>query len=193
MKKTLLIILSIFFIYVGISNVFAQNNHKKGEIMDTKDKKVLIAYFSWSGNTKYIAEKIHAQIGGDIFRIETLEPYPENYNETAYGVAKEQHDKNIHPELKSNGDVSKYDIIFVGTPAWWYTMAPAVMTFLENNDFSGKVIVPFITHGGGGKYTIAEDMGKLAKNADILTPFVVYEGGNSKTDNEISEWLKKLQ
>ena len=84
-------------------------------------------------------------------------------------------------------------ILFAGTPAWWYTMAPPVMTFLEENNFEGKVIVPFITHGGGGKYTIAQDMKKLAKTAKVLSPFVVYESGDSQTDKELSKWLESLK
>lgn len=156
------------------------------------DKKVLVSYFSWGGNTKLIAEKIHNQVGGDMFRIETAEPYPADYNETAYGVAKKQHEEGIKPELKDNGDVSGYDVVFVGTPAWWYTMAPAVKTFLSENDFNGKTIVPFITHGGGGKYTIADDMAKLANGAKVLTPFVVYENGDANTDKELADWLKNI-
>jgi len=70
-------------------------------------------------------------------------------------------------------------------------MAPAVMTFLENNDLEGKTIVPFITHGGGGKYQIKEDMEKLAKGAKVLNPLVIYERGNGQTDKEITDWLKK--
>ncbi len=155
-------------------------------------KKILTAYFSWGGNTKFIAEKINSQVGGDIFQIETAIDYPNDYNETAYGVAKEQHDKGLMPELKNNGDVSNYDVIFVGTPAWWYEMAPAVKTFLTKNKFNGKTIIPFITHGGGGKYTIAQDMGKLTQGSTVLEPFVVYEQGNSNTDKELAEWLKTL-
>lgn len=157
------------------------------------DKKILIAYFSWGGNTKSIAEKIHSQVGGDMFKIETAVPYPEDYNEAAYGVAKKQHEEGTKPELKDNGDVSEYDVIFVGTPAWWYEMAPAVKTFLSENNFEGKIIVPFITHGGGGKYTIAEDMSKFAKGAKVLSPFVVYGKGDSSTDSQIKEWLNKLK
>lgn len=188
MKKIIILILPILLIFAGLAYAVTQNN--KGDVMD--DKKVLVAYFSWGGNTKFIAEKIHSQVDGDIFRIETAVPYPEDYNEAAYGVAKKQHDENIHPELKDNGDVSEYDVIFVGTPAWWYTMAPAVMTFLEENSFEGKTIIPFITHGGGGKYTIAQDMAKLAKGAKVLEPLVIYERGNSETDKEITDWLKKI-
>lgn len=188
MKKLSYIILPILVLVAGIAFAVPKN----GGIMENTDKKVLIAYFSWGGNTKYIAEKIQTQTGGDIFRIETAVPYPTDYNEAAYGVAKKQHEEGTMPELKDNGDVSGYDIIFVGTPAWWYEMAPAVKTFLTQNNFEGKTIVPFITHGGGGKYTIAEDMGKLAKGSKVLTPLVIYERGNSESDKEIADWLKKL-
>ncbi len=95
-------------------------------------------------------------------------------------------------KLTDNGDVSDYDVIFIGTPAWWYEMAPSVKTFISNNNFEGKTIVPFITHGGGGKYHIAEDMGKMAKGSTVLTPFVVYGKGDLKTDKELSDWLKGL-
>lgn len=193
MKKLILIILPLLFLSAGLAfAVSASGNQsqttEKGEVMT---KKVLVSYFSWGGNTKHIAELIHSQTGGDMFSIEPVTPYPSDYNETAYGVAKEQKDKGIHPPIK-NKDISSYDVIFVGTPAWWYTMAPPVMTFLAENNFEGKTIIPFITHGGGGAYTIAADMGKLAKGAKVLTPFVVYERGDSNTAQKITEWLKEL-
>ena len=110
---------------------------------------------------------------------------------SASGNQSQTAEKGIHPPIK-NKDISSYDVIFVGTPAWWYTMAPPVMTFLAENNFEGKTIIPFITHGGGGAYTIAADMGKLAKGAKVLTPFVVYERGDSNTAQKITEWLKEL-
>jgi len=192
MRKLLFIVILIFVITAGATFAAIQiNKTNNGGFM--KDKKNLIAYFSWSGNTKSIAEKIHSQVGGDMFRIETAAPYPEDYNETAYGVAKDQHEKNIHPELKNNGNVSNYDVIFLGTPAWWYTMAPAVKTFLESNNFEEKTIVPFITHGGGGKYTIKEDIEGLTPGAKVLEPLVIYGKGNAQTDKEIVDWLKNNQ
>lgn len=157
------------------------------------DKKFLTAYFSWSGNTKSLAQKIHDQVGGDLFEIELAIPYEGDYKEIAYGIAKEQKEKGTRPPLKNHIDVSNYDVIFIGTPAWWYTMAPPVMTFLSESSFEGKTIVPFITHGGGGKYNIAEDMGKIASGAKILEPFVVYDKGDSKTLQEIIEWVKNLE
>ena len=83
MKKLLLFILPILLICTGCTFVKAEK--LQGGLMD---KKILIAYFSWGGNTKSIAEKIHNSVGGDMFRIETAVPYPEDYNEAAYGVAK---------------------------------------------------------------------------------------------------------
>ena len=154
MKKLLLILLPLLIICTCAGFVLAQNNKDEVTNMTLTDKKILVAYFSWGGNTKLIAEKIHTQVGGDIFRIEPVAPYPDDYQETAYGIAKEQKDKNIHPPIK-NTDVAPYDVIFVGTPAWWYTMAPPVMTFLEQNKFEGKTIIPFITHGGGGGYSVS--------------------------------------
>lgn len=191
MKKIWLIIFAIIIICAGVAYALNQSeqNKQQGEIMN---KKILVAYFSWSGNTKSVAEKIHSKVGGDIFRIEPVTPYPADYNETAYGIAKEQKEKGIHPPIK-NTDVSPYDVIFVGTPAWWYTMAPPVMTFLAENNFEGKTIVPFVTHGGGGSYTIDKDIAKLAKGSTVLSPFVVYGKGTSETDNDLTEWLSKIK
>lgn len=191
MKKMFLIFGLVIIAILSLVLVEEFNVQAKGE--KTMDKKILIAYFSWSGNTKHIAEEIQNRVGGDMFRIETATPYPNDYNETAYGVAKKQHDENIFPELKSKGDVSNYDVIFVGTPAWWYTMAPAVKTFLKENNFEGKTIVPFTTHGGGGGYHIPDDMAKLATGADVVkNQLVVYGKGNSGTSKEIDNWLNSL-
>ena len=189
------IILTILCFILGAGVVFSRQKKKMSskEYLGMTNKKILVAYFSFSGNTKAIAEKIHAQVGGDIFRIETKTPYPSDYDETAYGIAKEQHEKGIKPELKDNGDVSSYDIIFVGTPAWWYEMAPAVKTFLSKNNFESKIIIPFITHGGGGKYQIKEEIGKFAKGSIVKKPFVVYGKGTSSIDEDIEKWLDGLK
>lgn len=188
MKKLLLLMLPILILFTGCT--FANNNKPQGDLMN---EKILIAYFSWSGNTQYIAEKIYNKVGGDMFRIETAVPYPTDYNETAYGVAKKQHEEGTKPELKNKCDVSNYSVVFIGTPAWWYEMAPAVKTFLSENNFEGKTIIPFITHGGGGKYTIAEDMAKLAKGSKVLKPFVVAGYGDSNLQNDIDNWIKELK
>ena len=191
MKKILAILIPVVLIAGFSVYKIAANATTQPKLGGLMDKKVLVAYFSWSGNTKSVAEKIHSQVGGDIFKIEPVTPYPSDYNETAYGIAKEHKDKGIHPPIK-NTDVSSYDVIFVGTPAWWYTMAPPVMTFLSENNFEGKTIVPFVTHGGGGGYTIDKDMANLAKGAKVLSPFVVYGKGGASVDKDLAEWINKL-
>lgn len=156
-----------------------------------KSKKVLIAYFSWGGNTKTIAQKIQAKTNGDIFEIKPKKQYPSDYHQTTV-VAKNEIYNKVLPELNNNIDISLYDAIFVGTPAWWYTMAPAVMTFLLSNDFAGKTIVPFITHGGGGEYNIASQIKEFAKGSEVLSPFVVYNNGDANTDSKLDLWLNNL-
>lgn len=193
MKKILLIIFPVLiFTVAGIAYAISGNMNSKtqGGFMD---KKVLVAYFSWSGNTKYLAEQIHTLTGGDMFEIVTQTPYPSNYTETGNFV-KKQRDENYYPPLKNNIDVSRYDVIFVGTPAWWHTMAPPVKTFLTENNFNGKTIVPFISHGGGGKYMIAQEMEQLAKGSHVVqTPLLISGRGDSELPSQIQKWLNSIK
>ena len=154
------------------------------------NKKFLIAYYSYSGNTKRVAEKIQQLTNGDTFEIVPKKAYPDNYNDVV-NLAKDEKQKDIKPELTDNGNVKDYDIIFLGTPVWWYTMASPVKTFLSNNDFSGKTIVPFCTHGGGGASSTYIDMQKLAKGAKVTEGYTSYE--NSAKDSEIADWINKLK
>lgn len=154
------------------------------------NKKVLIAYYSYSRNTEKVAEKIQNLTNADIFKIVPKKEYPRNYNE-AVNLAQVEKEKNIKPELIDNGDIKDYDIIFIGTPVWWYTMSGPVKTFLSNNDFTGKTIIPFCTHGGGGAASTYSDMQNLAKGAKITEGYTSYE--NSAKDLEIADWIKKLK
>ena len=114
-------------------------------------KKLLIVYYSWSnGNTERIAKKLQSAAGGDLLKIDTAVPYSGSYDDVVDQGQREVK-RGYEPELKLLGvDVSGYDVIAVGTPTWWYTMAPAVKTFLHRNDFTGKTVVPFATSGSSG-------------------------------------------
>ena len=136
-------------------------------------KKILIAYYSYSGNTKNVAKIIQEETSGTLFEIEP----------------KEKAEKVI-PELKNQVDVSNYDIIFIGTPVWWYTFATPIRTFLSNNDFKGKTIVPFCTHGGGGASNTYKDMEEICRGAEFKKGFTSY--GNTATKQEIESWLKTV-
>ena len=112
-------------------------------------KRMLVVYYSWSnGNTEKVVEQLADACGADIERIETVEPYPDDYDETVEQGHREVNE-GFEPQVEPlEHDMADYDVIAVGTPTWWYTMAPAVKTLLAENDLSGKTVVPLMTNGG---------------------------------------------
>lgn len=158
------------------------------ETAQTPNSKVLIAYYSWSGNTQKVAEAIAEKTGGTLFRIETVEAYPTDYHATTEQAKKEIND-GYRPKLKDKvADISQYDTIFIGSPNWWGTIAPAVSTFLASYDLSGKKVIPFITHGSGGIQNTVKDLTTQCKGCIVTEdPWV---GFSSRTLG-ISSWLKK--
>ncbi len=190
MQKTGFILVGTIILVALIGVLFFNQKSLAKKEIDMSNKKVLIAYYSYSGNTKRVAEKIQQLTNGDIFEIVPKKAYPNNYNDVV-NLAKDEKQKDIKPELTDNGNVKDYDIIFLGTPVWWYTMASPVKTFISNNDFSGKTIVPFCTHGGGGASSTYIDMQKLAKGAKVTEGYTSYE--NSAKDSEIADWINKLK
>lgn len=125
--------------------------------------KTLTVYFSLTaGNTKRIAEKVHAAIGGDLLRLEPVKPYPANYSQVTI-QGEDEVKRGYKLELKPlNINLGDYDRIVIGTPTWWYKMSPVVFSFLSNNDFTGKTVIPFVTSAGWPGMVI-EDMSDLAK------------------------------
>ena len=99
--------------------------------------RTLTAYFSYTGRTAELAERIRELTGSDIFRIEAEEPYPRSYRDTIER-AKEEWQAGAFPPLAEDADVSAYDAIFLGFPDWCGTMPRPVFTFLRSHDFSGK-------------------------------------------------------
>lgn len=99
---------------------------------------VLVAYFSWSGNTRGIARLLHQKIGGELVEIEPATPYSEDYN-TCLEQAKRDQERAARPELKTHiADMTRYDVVFLGYPNWWATIPMPIASFLEQYDFSGK-------------------------------------------------------
>lgn len=110
---------------------------------EAADASVLIAYFSWSGNTAEMAAQIQKQTGGDLFEIVPVEPYPTDYSECGE-VALAERDSNARPEIQNLPEsIEQYDTIFIGYPIWWHTAPMIIGTFLENYDLSGVDIYPF--------------------------------------------------
>ena len=112
-------------------------------------KNMLVVYYTWSnGNTEKIAQQLADACGADLERIDTVVPYPKDYDATVQ-QAQDEVNAGFEPEIKSLAhDPADYDIIAVGTPVWWYTMAPAVKTFMGSIEWAGKTIVPFSTSAG---------------------------------------------
>lgn len=159
----------------------------------TSGGKILITYYSRNGNTREIANQIHRSVGGDIFEIQVVEPYPEDYEEVKK-IAMHEQASDLKPALKTKVEkIGSYDVIFVGTPIWWGTIAAPVKSFLLQYDLSGKTIVPFITHQGSGLGRSVADISKLCPKSTLLDGIAIW-GRNVKTaQNEVSEWLKNIK
>lgn len=150
---------------------------------------ILIAYFSWSGNTENAAEIIQGKTGADVIELNPVEPYSSNYNEVL-DQAQEDMNHDARPELANHVDnMEQYDTILLGYPNWWATIPMPIASFLEEYDFSGKTIIPFCSHGGGGFGQSITDISKLAPNSKIGEGLSIHYSGGSGLENDISDWL----
>ena len=166
------------------------NNDKNNK--DTTNKHILIAYFSYSGNTKVIANKIHEDVGGDIFEIKTVDPYPTDYN-AVVDQAKKENSENYRPKIATRVDnIDSYDVIFLGYPNWWITMPMPVFSFLEQYNLSGKTIIPFCTHEGSGLGKSVDDIKKTCPKSRILDGLAINDKDINNADKDISNWLNKI-
>ena len=119
------------------------------------------------GNTEVIAEYIKEITGADLFKVEPKAEYPSDYME-CIDVAKKELQKNARPEIiEILDDISDYDTIFIGFPNWWGTLPMPMFTQLEQLDFTGKTIKPFVTHEGSGFGTSEKDIKKLCRGGNI--------------------------
>ena len=152
---------------------------------------ILIAYYSWSGNTRKIAELIKRETGGTLFEIEPVQPYTTDYG-AVVAQAKEEIESGFRPELKAMPKITSYTVVFLGTPIWWHTMAPPLAAFIDLFDLENKTVVPFHTHGGGGVGSFEEDIAKMCPNSTVTNGFGAYERGGSETIAQIDSWLSSI-
>ncbi len=180
------------------------------------DSNILIAYFTWADNTKVddpsaidvdastsasvlvpgnaakIASWIEKRTGGDLFSIIVDEPYSSDYDECLDRAADEKA-ANARPTLKTRvEDMEQYDTVFLGFPNWWYTVPMAIHSFLEEYDFSGKTIVPFVTHGTGGLASTIQDIKADLPNSEVLEPIGVYRPEVDSSRPAVEAWLDSL-
>lgn len=169
------------------------NNPSGGDNSDNKDpetptanSKILVAYFSWSGNTENVAKRIGDLTGGTLYEIEPETPYTTNYTELAYTVARNELDTNARPALKeTKADFSSYDYVFIGCPVWWQTAPMIMSTFCETYDFKDKTVIPFCTYASTGRDATLQKLNDLTPNSKHLQGY----GGNT---SGVEAWLKSI-
>ena len=155
--------------------------------------KALVVYYSLDGHTREIAEKIREKTGADIYEIKTREKFKKT--PWFYLTLKKQLKNGEYPELAGElPDPKAYDVVFVGAPVWWYTMATPLFSYLKQTDFGGRIVVPFSTQGSNYGSFFA-DFVKEAKNAEVDTAAAfnnLPEGYEREVDNKIVSWLNGL-
>ena len=150
---------------------------------------VLIAYFSWGGNTQGIAEEIQKQTGAELFEITLVNPYSNDYN-TVLDEAQRDQSEQARPELASHVEnMEEYDTIILGYPNWWASIPMPIASFLEEYDFSGKTIIPFCSHGGGRFGQSLTAIEKLASDAIMGEALSIHYSGGSSMPDDVREWL----
>ena len=153
---------------------------------------VLIAYFSWSGNTEQVAQIIQQETGGDLFEIAPAAPYTDDYDELL-DIAQQEQADSARPELAGQVENwAQYDTIFVGYPNWWSDAPMAVYTFLESYDWSGKTLVPFNTSASGGFGRSLSGLEESASGAAVLEGISFTERTLGDAQSEVPAWLDEL-
>ncbi len=156
--------------------------------------KVLVAYFSASGITKGVAEKLANVVEGDLYEIIPEKPYTKadlNWMDKNSRSSIEMKDKSFRPAITGTVEnMKEYDIIYVGFPIWWYVAPTIINTFLESYDLSGKTIIPFATSGGSGMGNTVEELKPSAIGARVLNG---ERFKASVTEKELENWAHKLE
>lgn len=178
---------------VGISSSIKNTDNNTAQLKKYKDKKVLVLYFSETGNTQKFAKIISNEVGGDFRRIETIKAYPKGNK--LFNYTEKEKNQDARPQLKDlNINIDDYDVIFIGYPIWWYTLPMPLYSFFDQYDLSNKTVIPFNTHEGssdGGTYSTIKE---LEPNANVLEGLPI-RGGDMEKDqtNKIINWLNKLK
>lgn len=174
---------------------------------------ILVAYFSWAdnavlaedvdavaspsvippGNVQQLAGWVQEETGGDLFSIQVTDPYPSDWDECLARANQERGD-NARPELTENVEnLDQYDTVFLGYPNWWYGVPMALLTFLEQNDLSGKQVYLFCSHGTGGLANSVELIADAAPDTAISDNiFDCYEEDASSSQGDIQNWIAEL-
>lgn len=162
-----------------------------------KKKKTLILYYSQSmGNTKRIAERIASMTGADIEAVQTVREYTGSYDDIM-AQGKEEVENGFLPMIKPiSSDLSKYRKIVVGSPTWWYSIAPAMNSFLSGADFTGKTVIPFVTFGGYEGHSLT-DLEAACKGGKVInSKSIQFDAENLNMmvipEEELDAWIRTI-
>ena len=186
----------------------SEDKTSASEKNSSADKKILVLYFSRTGeeynvgnitkgNTAIVAEMIAKKIDADTFEVKAATPYPDDY-QACTEIAKQELESNARPAFAENiGSLAQYDTIFIGYPIWWGSVPRVMMTFLEANDFSGKKIIPFCTHGGSGLAGTEREISEACPKAEVLSGFAISgkiaQNDAAQTESIVVDNLKQLK
>lgn len=192
MKKILIFLIATLF--VGACNTKPEVAKKEIKPM-VQNKKVLVAYFSATGNTKRVAENLAKATGAVVYEIKPAVPYTDadlNWRDSNSRSSVEMNNKTSRPEMAAdNFSVKEYDTVYLGFPIWWGTAPHIVETFLEKHDFSNKTIVLFATSGSSGMGNTAED---LKPSVSASTKIVKGKTLNSNPSvEELKKWAQTME
>lgn len=190
MKYKLIAFLSTLLV-LGCSTSCASDKPEKEPETDNAasyfdGKKVLTAYFSWSGTTQRMAQQIHDITGGDLFQIEPVVPYPTEYTPCTEVVLEEKENNARSPIKNRVENWEDYDIVFIGCPVWWWTTPMIIHTFCESYNFTGKAVVPFCTYAATYRDETLAEIVNITPDASHLTGEGLTSG--SITARRIQTW-----
>ncbi|MBR4135225.1 MAG: NAD(P)H-dependent oxidoreductase [Bacteroidales bacterium] len=162
----------------------------KKETPKEEAPKMLVLYYSQTGNTKAVAEEIATKLGADIEEITMVDSYDSDFQATITRCMQER-EKGVVPDINPvAANIADYDVIFLGFPVWFGTYAPPVQKFLLGTDLSGKKIVPFCTFGSGGLESSVKDLVQAEPNAEVLSGYGVRAARLEAMPYEVDQFLK---
>ena len=154
--------------------------------------KILVADFSYTGNTWSMAQKIAEVCDAQTFRIEAVDAYPSDIDAT-YDRARSEQSSNAMPEVKGSvEDFASYNTVFLGYPLWWSDVPQVVKSFISQYDWSGKTVIPFSSHSGGGWSNTPTTIQGLCKGAALLTGVTYEDNKVASSLSELEPWLKNI-
>ena len=199
MKKKIIsiivIIIAVIAIIGGYFWLMKGEEGTDGVLKEGSNNKVLVVYYSYSGTTKRVAEHLQELTNGDIYDIQPETKYSEDSNVATARLMAERASNNMPKLMGDLPDISKYDLILIGTPVWNSDIANPVMSYLQENNFEGKKVAPFWTYITNEGQT-EESYKKLVKNGEVLQGLSLSSANSYSSDrlnSKLSEWLNVIK